>query len=451
MKRTISAMVGKGAVNHNERKFHAKNTDPSRTKYNITYRSEDIKEVYHQLFDKALENYNAKQKRADRIIPDYYEKIRSGKQEKPFHELIIQIGNKDDTAADSQNGELAKQILDEYMKLFQERNPNLRVFSAHLHMDEATPHLHIDFVPFTTGSKRGLETRVSLKKALETQGFRGGTRSDTEWDQWVNAEKEQLAAIMLEYGIEWERLGTHEKHLSVLDFKKKERAKEVAALDAQVQVLTAAVSECRGQVAELDEQKERRQVEVEELDVVAAERVEEIVALDRQKTDKQTQIDSLNITLEEKQAETVSVEQTLDRMKKKKVRIREVENIEVKPTLMGDSVKLSKKDYETLSIAAKKYIAQEKKESRLQQLLDAANAKIRELQETVKKLLKRISDLEQELRQYTSFEAEMEHTKIEVENQNLKRENQELKSVLQSYGIMPRQRHRNTQRSQNSL
>ena len=98
-------------------------------------------------------------------------------------------------------------------------------------MDEATPHLHIDFIPYTTGSKRGLETRVSLKKALAKLGFKGGTRSETERSQWVAAEKERLAEIMLQYGIEWEKKGTHEKHLSVLDFEKKEREKEVAELE----------------------------------------------------------------------------------------------------------------------------------------------------------------------------------------------------------------------------
>ena len=83
-------------------------------------------------------------------------------------------------SAESENGLLAQKILDEYYRDFQERNPYLRVFSAHLHMDEATPHLHIDFVPFTTGSKRGLDTRVSLKQALAKQGFKGGSRGDTE-------------------------------------------------------------------------------------------------------------------------------------------------------------------------------------------------------------------------------------------------------------------------------
>ena len=231
MKRTISAMVGHGSVNHNSRKFHAKNTDPERSHLNVTYCQKNIKAVYHELFDEALERYNAKQTRADRRIENYYEKIRSGKQEKPFHEIILQVGNKDDMSADSDEGRLAAAVLDEYMKAFQERNPNLRVFSAHLHMDEATPHLHIDFVPFTTGSKRGLDTRVSLKQALAAQGFKGGTRGDTEWSQWVRSEKEQLSAVMERHGIEWEDKGTHDKHLSVLDYKKEQRAKEIAALE----------------------------------------------------------------------------------------------------------------------------------------------------------------------------------------------------------------------------
>ena len=227
-------MVGKGSVNHNSRKFLAENVDGRRTHLNIDYCNENIKAVYHELFDEALKRYNDRQTRADRRIEDYYEKIRSSKQEKPFHEIILQVGNKDDMSAESEDGQLAAAVLDEYMRGFQERNPQLRVFSAHLHMDEATPHLHIDFVPFTTGSKRGLDTRVSLKQALAMQGFKGGTRGDTEWSQWVQSEKEQLAAVMERHGIEWEHKGTHEQHLSVMDFKKQEREKEVIALDEQI-------------------------------------------------------------------------------------------------------------------------------------------------------------------------------------------------------------------------
>ena len=234
MKRTISFMTGKGSVNHNSRKFHAKNTDPERSCLNVEYCNENVKDVYHELFDEALARYNEKQTRSDRRIDDYYEKIRSGKQEKPFHEIILQIGDKDNMGAKTENGQLAAKVLDKYMRDFQRRNPTLRVFSAYLHMDEATPHLHIDFVPYTTGSKRGLDTRVSLKQALSALGFKGGTRRETELNQWVAYEKEQLAAVMLEHGIEWEKKGTHEKHLSVLDFEKKERAKEVAELEQSI-------------------------------------------------------------------------------------------------------------------------------------------------------------------------------------------------------------------------
>ena len=234
LKRTISVEIGKGSVNHNSRKFTAANVDGERSCRNIDYCNEPIQQVYHALFDDALERYNSKQTRADRRIVNYYEKIRSGKQEKPFHEVILQIGNKDDMSATGEHAELSRDILDEYYQGFQQRNPTLRVFSAHLHMDEATPHLHIDFVPFITGSSRGLDTRVSLKQALAALGFKGGTRGATEWGQWVQAEKEQLAAVMERHGIEWEQKGTHNRHLSVMDFKKQEREKELAELDDSI-------------------------------------------------------------------------------------------------------------------------------------------------------------------------------------------------------------------------
>ena len=254
MKRTISAMRGKGSLTHNRRDFIAENVDSSRTPLNVEYCNEDIRAIYHELFDGALARYNEKQTRKDRIIDDYYEKIRTGKQEKLFEELIIQIGNKDDMNASSENGQLARQMLDEYMQSFQKRNPTLRVFSAHLHMDEATPHLHIDFIPFTTGSKRGLETRVSLKKALEALGFAGGTKSHTELNQWIESEKQALASIMARHDIEWEQKGTHEEHLSVLDYKKQERSKEVAALENQIDTLQEQTTVAATALSEKQEQ-----------------------------------------------------------------------------------------------------------------------------------------------------------------------------------------------------
>ena len=286
-------MVGKGSVNHNSRTFNAKNTDPARTHLNREYINEDIKAVYHELFDEAVERYNAKQTRQDRCIADYYEKIRSGKQEKPFHELILQIGNRDVCGAATPDGERAAQILDEYMHGFQERNPTLRVFSAHLHMDEATPHLHIDFVPDTTGSKRGLDTRVSLKQALAALGFKDGTRGMTEWNQWVSAEKQRLAEIMLEHGIEWERKGTHEEHLSVLDYKKQERAKEVSELTERKELLEERNDSLQNANGILQEQLEKvSQV----IDTQLAERdkaIEEAKAAKKQEAEMKRRVNEL--------------------------------------------------------------------------------------------------------------------------------------------------------------
>ena len=265
MKRTISAMRGPGSLKHNRRAFTAENVDAERTRYNVVYKDEPIKQVYHELFDDALERYNSKQKRKDRCISDYYEHLRTGKQEKVFHELIMQIGNKDNTGVTTEDGQWAATILDEYMQDFEKRNPTLRVFGALLHMDEATPHLHIDFIPYVSGWKgKGMDTKVSLKQALKALGFAGGTKKESELNQWINAEKEQLAAVMERHGIEWEKKDTHEEHLSVLDFKKKERAKEVAELDAvkqekqtelaQIQQQTQeAKRECQKQTKELNE------------------------------------------------------------------------------------------------------------------------------------------------------------------------------------------------------
>ena len=237
MKRTISAMVGKGSVTHNSRAFTAENVDSERTHLNIDYCNEPIKKVYHEMFDEALKQYNDKQKRKDRKIPDYYKHIESGKQEKLFHEVIFQIGNKEDMSATGEYAELARTILDEYM-------------------DEATPHIHIDFVPFTIGSKRGLETRVSLKQAMLNMGFKGEGRSDNELNRWILSEKKVLAQIMERHGIEWEQKGTHEQHLSVLDYKKQERAKEVAELDREIEEKQLEVKGLKATVEKIEEAQE---------------------------------------------------------------------------------------------------------------------------------------------------------------------------------------------------
>lgn len=380
LKRTISGELGKGSVNHNSRKFSAKNVDASRSHLNIDYCNERIQDVYHELFDDALKRYNERQKREDRKIANYYEKIRAGNQEKPFHELILQVGNKDDMNATGEYAQLARQVLDEYYQGFQDRNPNLRVFSAHLHMDEATPHIHIDFVPFTTGSKRGLDTRVSLKQALAAQGFTGGTRRATEWTQWVESEKKQLAIVMERHEIQREQLGTHEEHLSVLDYKKQERAKEVRALDTTI-------------------------------------------------AEKQTQVDEIERTLQSVQQQVVDLDK--------------IENVSVKKALLSDKVTLPRGDFENLLSAAKQYVVYRRQDESLQGLLDAANAKIKQLEGIVGELKQKISKLVSELSNIEFWhtqelnEVKSESREVRRENLMLKREQKGLVNLLRRHGIDP--------------
>ena len=351
MKRTISGMVGRGSLTHYNREFIAENIYRARIADNLHYCHENLKQVYEELFGDALQRYNDKQKRSDRKIENYYTHIEKGRQEKLFHEAVFQLGNVKDTAVGTVEGEQAKAVLDEFMKGFAERNPNLRVFSAHLHVDEATPHLYIDFVPFTTGSKRGLDTRVSLEKALAAQGFEGGSREDTELNQWINSEKEALAQVMQRHGIEWEQLGTHREHLSVLDHKKQMRSEEVKAL-----------------------------------------------------------------------------EQSIAKLQQKQVDIQALEQIVAKPVPLSSKVKLEPEEYKTLVTAAKAYVVQEKKERKLQKLLQAA-------EKTIEGLKTKIADMKRELDSYRSVRGQLKAGTLEKENGELRRRNTLYQSIIEKNGL----------------
>lgn len=229
---TISGMTGRGSIRHNNRSFSAANIDRSRTGLNVTFCQEDLKQVYHQLFDEALAAYNAKKKKTRDKIPDYYEHIRQGKQEKLFHEVIFQIGNKDDCGCGSLDGDRAAAVLAEFAESFQERNPHLRVFNAVMHMDEATPHIHIDFVPVATEQTRGLQTRVSMKQALKQQGFTSLGRNMTEWRAWMDREKQTLAELAQAHEFEIVSLGGGRKHMDLPEYR--EAAQRLEAVQEQV-------------------------------------------------------------------------------------------------------------------------------------------------------------------------------------------------------------------------
>ena len=207
--RRISHARGKGSLNHNNRNHIYRNVDPSKTKNNIYYAKESLEEAYHKCFGQALENYNAKQKRADRKIENYYTHLfgnankdtvaTSSNKEKSFYEIVVGIGDKNTCPVGSADGELAAMILDEYARGFSERNPNFYVFNSVLHMDEKTPHLHIDYIPIADGYKNGLEIRNSQSIALQQMGFGKGKNFINEWRI---QERKILRELCQKYGLE---------------------------------------------------------------------------------------------------------------------------------------------------------------------------------------------------------------------------------------------------------
>lgn len=315
MKKTISAVIGKGSTHHNNRKFITENVDKSKIFNNIIMVQDDIKMVYHELFDEALEKYNAKQTRKDRRIKDYYEHIRHSRQEKEFHEVIFQIGNRDDTHTGTADAKVCADILKQFSEDFQRRNPHLRVFNAVIHMDEETPHLHIDFVPFATEQKRGLSTRVSLTKALEQQGFKGEGKLNTASKLWIDSEKQVLAGLMAERGIEWEQLGTENQHLSVLNYKKQERQKEINQADAQLLITQNQLDSMENSLSHMQDKISSTKSEVDSLRKQANELLNYIP--DIKKSDKQEKkFDDIRFELDEQLKSSLTIMRRKDEIRK---------------------------------------------------------------------------------------------------------------------------------------
>lgn len=206
-KTSISICKGKGSLRHNNREIITNNVDQSRIADNITYIREPLEVAYEKCFGQAIEEYNSRQKRSDRKISGvkgYMEQIRnSGNGEKLFYENVIQVGNMEDSGVGTAQGELCTQILSDYMLDFMRRNPNLYVFNAVLHLDEKTPHLHIDYIPLAHGYKQGLSVRNSLDRALGEQGVEGkSTKYENRTLAWQRAEKDYIEQIMKGYGLQ---------------------------------------------------------------------------------------------------------------------------------------------------------------------------------------------------------------------------------------------------------
>lgn len=217
---TASIAKGRGYLNHNDRTIKQVNNrswKPELSNQNIVYVNEPIQNVYHELFDSALDKYNAKIKQSknpQRVIKDYYEHISRSKQEKPFYEFIVAFGNVNDK--NTEIYPVLQQCLDEYNRDFQSRNPNFYVFQQITHRDEVgIDHTHMDIVPVCSGNTRGLETKNSFSGALKQMGFTG----KNAFLDWRRSEEKVMAEILERHGLEFERGDGRQEHLNVRQYQ----------------------------------------------------------------------------------------------------------------------------------------------------------------------------------------------------------------------------------------
>lgn len=226
---SVSFSQNKGNLSHNERKFYTNNIDIDRSKDNLQFYSLSVEEAYKEYFGNAIDEYNRTQKRKDRLksVDKYLFELRENEHkkgaEKPFYEIVVQIGDKNtcNILNNKEQAENAKNVLIEYVKGWQDRNPNLRVFNATIHMDETTPHLHLDYIPVATGYKQGLKVRNSLSKALECQGLgKGVGRNDNASIRWQKQEREVIKDLAINHGFEIDEKGVDRPHLSVSEYKR---------------------------------------------------------------------------------------------------------------------------------------------------------------------------------------------------------------------------------------
>ena len=257
----ISFGQGHGSLAHNNREFMATNVDPLRTPNNITFVCQPIAEAYDLLFKESTERYNARQKRNDRKIGDYYEHLFGCKpcntvkvnalDQKSFYEVVVQIGKREDSGIGTEDEQLVADCLKEYMEGFQKRNPNFYIFNAVLHMDEATPHLHYDYIP-VGHYKRGQDVQNGIAQALKEMGYGTGKQAIARWRA---AEIEVLNKICLEHGIKPLAPEKARGTLEVEEYKEQRRQADELALqnvqvEAQIAVKKAVLSTTETQLEE---------------------------------------------------------------------------------------------------------------------------------------------------------------------------------------------------------
>ena len=280
---SISMPQGRGNRQHNLRNYGEgkmpSNVDASRTEQNIVWKDETTAHAYHRIFDDAVSEYNAKQKRKDRQIKDYRTHILNSKNgEKEFYEDVLQWGKQEDFIEHPEWREIAKECLLEYIEGFEERNPGLELIGAYIHMDEASPHMHFDYIPVATGYKTGVQKRNSLDRAMRNliavrtgseysprpdEKDASGKCTDNATKQWKEMERAHFKKICIRRGlvVDGEVKTPERDSLSVLEYKAEMRKQEIQKLETQEKELRGTLRNLQSLIKQAEEKLEEAKKE----------------------------------------------------------------------------------------------------------------------------------------------------------------------------------------------
>lgn len=249
--------TNKTSIKHNNREFDEKDwqneyhqhIDQARTRNNRYLVQHDIHEMYDEIFGRALELYNSKQKRKDRKIKDYYQHVKKSKTLEPQREFIVQVGNVEDFQIE-ENWQKANAILTKYVETFEDRNPQFRVYNAVIHNDEASPHLHINVIPIAHSYKRGMNLQPSFDKAIRQQGIETNAKDSRDvFRAFRDGEIQAVAEFAKELNIE-RKMGETNKFKDTREYKKYQQG--LQELKADISEKTQEAHEIKKQVQNLD-------------------------------------------------------------------------------------------------------------------------------------------------------------------------------------------------------
>lgn len=400
---------GKGSQLHNRRDYEKigraipDNINPGLSEENIILVDRDIKETYREIFGESLHEYNQKQKRKDRQINDYYEHVSKSKNgEKLFYEDVLQWGKKEDFEKNPKLREMAADALAAYALNFEKRNPNLKLIGAYIHMDEASPHLHLDYIPVAHGYSRGLKTRNSLARAMREMGFNpeNESRKNNSTMAWKENERNYFKKICEDFGLEVEAERKARGSLSVDEYKEA-REQMLGELEDEVEDLKFQERELSGLLVKINDETNKQAIFLERQDEKIDKLEKTISSLQSEKKQLDQELEVSNMQLEEKN----------NAIKEREVRLEALEGA-LEP-IKGNRVNVT-------SITLRNGLKKENK-TVVEGMTPSEVEKVFKLAEIVKKAYKIIQNAKDEAYEILK-EARINKHKLEKEIEELKKE-----------------------------